>query len=113
MSGKSSNSSSSSATRLLSDISSETLFPSVVEITSIGSEQSKYSSAQGYDDNVVNVARESVYKFYSTVINSISDLPFDQKCAFSCIFTEICFVNPSMKLFSASFYENDKARTFA
>ncbi|MAR35639.1 MAG: beta-N-acetylhexosaminidase [Candidatus Marinimicrobia bacterium] len=37
-------------------------------------EQSKYYSAQGYDDNVVNVARESVYKFYSTVIKSISDL---------------------------------------
>ena len=37
-------------------------------------EESKYYSAQGYDDNVVNVARESVYKFYNTVIKSISDL---------------------------------------
>ena len=37
-------------------------------------EKSKYYSAQGYDDNVVNVARESVYKFYDTVIKSISDM---------------------------------------
>ena len=37
-------------------------------------EKSKYSSAQGYDDNVVNVARESAYHFYETVIKSISDM---------------------------------------
>ena len=37
-------------------------------------EKSKYYSAQGYNDNVVNVARESVYKFYRTVIKSISEL---------------------------------------
>ena len=37
-------------------------------------EKSKYSSAQGYDDNVVNVARESAYRFYETVIKSISDM---------------------------------------
>ena len=37
-------------------------------------EKSKYSSAQGYDDNVVNVARESVYRFYETVIKNISDM---------------------------------------
>tara|TARA_B100001250_G_scaffold153439_2_gene131782 strand:+ start:814 stop:3411 length:2598 start_codon:yes stop_codon:yes gene_type:complete len=37
-------------------------------------EKSKYFSAQGYNDNVVNVARESVYKFYDTVINSIRNL---------------------------------------
>jgi len=37
-------------------------------------EKSKYYSAQGYNDNVVNVARESVYKFYATVIKSISEL---------------------------------------
>ncbi len=34
-------------------------------------DQSKYNSAQSYDDNVVCVARESVYKFYSTVIDDI------------------------------------------
>ena len=37
-------------------------------------ENSQYSSAQGYDDNVVNVARESTYRFYETVIKSISDM---------------------------------------
>ena len=37
-------------------------------------ENSQYSSAQGYDDNVVNVARESAYRFYETVIKSISDM---------------------------------------
>ena len=37
-------------------------------------ENSQYSSAQGYNDNVVNVARESAYRFYETVIKSISDL---------------------------------------
>ncbi|MFL3045388.1 MAG: family 20 glycosylhydrolase [Candidatus Neomarinimicrobiota bacterium] len=37
-------------------------------------ENSQYSSAQGYTDNVVNVARESVYHFYETVIKSISDM---------------------------------------
>jgi hexosaminidase len=34
-------------------------------------DHSKYSSAQGYDDNVVCVARESVYKFYETVMDDI------------------------------------------
>ena len=37
-------------------------------------ENSQYSSAQGYNDNVVNVARESAYRFYETVIKSISDM---------------------------------------
>jgi len=37
-------------------------------------ENSQYSSAQGYADNVVNVARESAYRFYEPVINSISDM---------------------------------------
>jgi hexosaminidase len=37
-------------------------------------DQSKYMSAQGYDDNVVCVARESVYKFYETVINDIIEM---------------------------------------
>ncbi|SHF72041.1 hexosaminidase [Mariniphaga anaerophila] len=32
---------------------------------------SKYLSAQWYNDNVVNVARESVYKFYETVVDAI------------------------------------------
>ncbi len=32
---------------------------------------SRYLSAQWYDDNVVNVARESTYKFYETVIDAI------------------------------------------
>jgi hexosaminidase len=35
---------------------------------------SKYSSAQGYDDNVVCVARESVYKFYETVVDDIIEM---------------------------------------
>jgi hexosaminidase len=34
-------------------------------------DQSKYLSAQWYDDNVVNVARESTYKFYETVVDAI------------------------------------------
>jgi hexosaminidase len=37
-------------------------------------DRSKYGSAQGYDDNVVCVARESVYKFYETVINDIIEM---------------------------------------
>ena len=37
-------------------------------------EKSIYYSAQGYDDNVVNVARKSAYRFYETVIKSISDM---------------------------------------
>jgi len=37
-------------------------------------EKSKYSSAQGYDDNVVNVSRESAYRFYDVVIKGISDM---------------------------------------
>ena len=37
-------------------------------------EKSKYSSAQGYDDNVVNVSSESVYRFYDVVIKGISDM---------------------------------------
>lgn len=34
-------------------------------------DQSVYSSAQAYDDNIVCVARESVYHFYETVIDEI------------------------------------------
>ncbi len=34
-------------------------------------ETSKYLSAQWYTDNVVNVARESTYKFYETVVDAI------------------------------------------
>jgi len=34
-------------------------------------DQSVYNSAQNYNDNVVCVARESVYKFYETVIDDI------------------------------------------
>lgn len=34
-------------------------------------ENSEYNSAQGYNDNVVCVARESVYRFYETVIDDI------------------------------------------
>ena len=34
-------------------------------------DRSEYSSAQAYDDNVVCVARESVYKFYEHVIDDI------------------------------------------
>ncbi len=34
-------------------------------------DQSVYSSAQSYNDNVVCVARESVYRFYETVIDEI------------------------------------------
>lgn len=34
-------------------------------------DQSVYNSAQHYNDNVVCVARESVYKFYETVIDEI------------------------------------------
>ena len=34
-------------------------------------ETSKYLSAQWYSDNVVNVARESTYKFYETVVDAI------------------------------------------
>ena len=37
-------------------------------------DQSKYNSAQNYDDNVVCVARESVYKFYSTVVDDIVEM---------------------------------------
>jgi len=46
-------------------------------------EKSIYYSAQGYNDNVVNVARESVYKFYSTVIKSISDLYIEADVPFT------------------------------
>jgi len=35
---------------------------------------SVYESAQGYSDNVVCVCRESVYKFYETVIDEIIDM---------------------------------------
>ena len=34
-------------------------------------DQSVYSSAQAYNDNIVCVARESVYRFYETVIDAI------------------------------------------
>jgi hexosaminidase len=37
-------------------------------------DQSKYNSAQSYNDNIVCVARESVYKFYETVIDAIIKL---------------------------------------
>lgn len=37
-------------------------------------DQSKYLSAQAYTDNVVCVARESVYKFYETVIDDIIEM---------------------------------------
>lgn len=37
-------------------------------------DQSIYNSAQNYDDNVVCVARESVYKFYSTVVGDIAEM---------------------------------------
>ncbi len=37
-------------------------------------DQSKYNSAQSYNDNIVCVARESVYKFYETVIDAIIQL---------------------------------------
>lgn len=37
-------------------------------------DQSVYNSAQNYDDNVVCVARESVYKFYETVIDDIMEM---------------------------------------
>jgi len=37
-------------------------------------DQSVYNSAQGYNDNVVCVARESVYKFYETVIDDIIEM---------------------------------------
>jgi len=33
-----------------------------------------YNSAQGYNDNVVCVARESVYKFMETVIDDIVEM---------------------------------------
>lgn len=37
-------------------------------------ETSKYLSAQWYTDNIVNVARESTYKFYETVIDDIIEM---------------------------------------
>ncbi len=37
-------------------------------------DKSVYSSAQNYNDNVVCVARKSVYKFYETVLNEIIDM---------------------------------------
>jgi hexosaminidase len=37
-------------------------------------ETSIYLSAQFYDDNVVNVARESVYHFYETVLDAVIDM---------------------------------------
>jgi len=37
-------------------------------------DKSEYNSAQGYHDNVVCVARESVYKFYETVIDDIIEM---------------------------------------
>lgn len=37
-------------------------------------ETSEYLSAQWYTDNVVNVARESTYKFYETVIDDIIEM---------------------------------------
>jgi len=37
-------------------------------------ETSKYLSAQWYTDNIVNVARESTYKFYETVVDDIIEM---------------------------------------
>lgn len=37
-------------------------------------DQSVYNSAQAYNDNVVCVARESVYKFYETVIDDLIEM---------------------------------------
>ncbi|HAQ37199.1 MAG TPA: family 20 glycosylhydrolase [Saprospiraceae bacterium] len=37
-------------------------------------DKSVYNSAQHYNDNVVNVARESVYKFYETVLDAVLDM---------------------------------------
>jgi len=37
-------------------------------------ETSKYLSAQWYSDNIVNVARESTYKFYETVVDDIIEI---------------------------------------
>lgn len=37
-------------------------------------ETSKYRSAQWYSDNIVNVARESTYKFYETVIDDVIEI---------------------------------------
>lgn len=37
-------------------------------------ETSKYRSAQWYSDNIVNVARESTYKFYETVFDDVIEI---------------------------------------
>ncbi|WP_297091912.1 family 20 glycosylhydrolase [uncultured Draconibacterium sp.] len=37
-------------------------------------EKSKYRSAQWYSDNIVNVARESTYRFYETVVDDVIEI---------------------------------------
>jgi hexosaminidase len=37
-------------------------------------ETSKYLSAQWYTDNIVNVARESTYRFYEKVVDAVADI---------------------------------------